>query len=155
MERMVYVGCALTLAPQAFRDFVSDFKKRLASDYDVDVLEFVGLENGTPQEVYDHDLGNVRKCGIIFAFVEEASIGLGMELSEAIRMEKPILCLHRTGTRITRMLMGAAEKKLMGLIEYRDMDDALGLVSQYISYAEVCLEFPSHAKKQVPPEGVC
>lgn len=150
LKYQVYVGCALTTAPQSFRDTVAAFKIALAavrdSKREFEILEFVGLENGTAQEVYDHDLGNVEQCHVMIAFVEEPSIGLGIELATAIRLEKPILCLHRPESRVTRMLFGARDKHLLAIMPYDGIDDAVSIAWGFITYQEiVCGKFNQRA----------
>ncbi len=141
LKYLVYVGCALTNAPQSFRDTVAAFKMALAADRDpereFEILEFIGLEKGTAQQVYDHDLGNVEKCHVMIAFVDEPSIGLGMELATAIRLEKPILCLHRPESSVTSMLVGARDKHLLALMPYSGIDDAIRTAWGFITYQEI------------------
>jgi hypothetical protein len=138
MKTQVYVGCALIHTPQSFRDLVTAFKAQLARDYNVEILDFLGLETGTPEEVYDHDLGNVRKCTAMIVFIDWGSIGLGMEIQEAIRLEKPILCLHMMGNVVSRMIKGARDKKLLSMMSYHaigDIDEAVEIAAKFIEYS--------------------
>ncbi len=132
----LYIGCGLTQAPQSFRDFVEEFKRHLKAEGH-EILEFIGLVNGTPVDVWNHDINNVRTCDALIAIVDEPSIGLGIELNEAIRLGKPILCLHKMGQRITRMLMGARDLCLLKLEAYVDVGDAASAVSFFLANASV------------------
>lgn len=67
------------------------------------------------------------------AFCDEPSIGLGMEIREAIHCKKPILCLHRAGTPITRMLIGAQEAGDLAIETYADTDSALTAVLKFLA----------------------
>jgi len=134
MKLKTYVGCALTGAPQVFRDFVEMFKVTLTENFDVELLKFVGLTNGTPRDVFRTDLGNVRKCDAMIAFVDLPSIGLGMEIKTAIEHKKPLLCLHRSGTSVTRMLTGARDEKELEMVPYHHLVDALESAGQYLAY---------------------
>jgi hypothetical protein len=104
---------------------------------EMEVLEFIGLNRGTPKDVFDNDLGHVRACDAMIAFVDEPSIGLGMEIMEAIHHEKPLLCLHRPEHTITRMLIGARDRRLLTIRSYTDLDGAVRDAWSFISYQEV------------------
>lgn len=129
----IYVGCALNKAPQGFRDFVANFKRELGNEPDVEVLEFIGLVAGTATDVYRHDFAQVRGCDAMLAFCDEPSIGLGMEIREAIHFQKPLLCLHRAETPITRMLIGAQEAGDLAIDTYTETDSALTSVRTFLA----------------------
>ncbi len=141
MQMKVYVGCALTNAPQSLRDTITDFKTRLRTEMQVEVLEFIGLGNGTAREVYEYDLGSVRKCAIMIAFADHDSIGLGMEIQEATNLRKPVLCLHHIDRKITRMLIGAHDAGKIQIVPYCTSEDAIGIARRYIA-AENIVESP-------------
>lgn len=128
----VYVGCGLTHAPEEFRNFVEDLKKAIAQDGVREVGDFLGLVNGTPADVYQHDLGHVATCDKMVAIVDEPSIGLGMEISNAIALEKPLLCLAHEGAAVTRMIRGAGELGLLSLEYYVDSADATGKAIDFL-----------------------
>jgi len=132
--KKVYVGCSLTKAPESFRQFVVDFKRQLAAGGSVEVLEFVGLVNGTASEVYQVNLiNNVKGCDALIAIVDEPSIGLGMEIQYATDLHKPILCLCAKGTKVTRMVHGAHELGHVTLKEYGSPEEALAIASDFLS----------------------
>ena len=128
----IYVGCALTNAPQTFRDFVAMFKRTLSEHLDVHVLEFLGLTGGTSTDVYHMDIGNVDKCDVFIAIVDEPSLGLGMEIMRAIMQGKQILCLHHKDTTITRLLLGAGELALCTVLQYHDADSAVTVAKDFL-----------------------
>lgn len=129
----IYVGCALVKASQEYRDFVASFKHKLDVEPDIEVLEFIGLDKGTATDVYRHDFAQVQACDAMLAFCDEPSIGLGMEIREAIHCKKPILCLHLAGTPITRMLIGAQEAGDVAIETYADTDSALAVVLKFLA----------------------
>lgn len=129
----IYVGCALVKASQEYRDFVASFKHKLDAEPDIEVLEFIGLDKGTATDVYRHDFAQVQACDAMLAFCDEPSIGLGMEIREAIHCKKPILCLHLAGTPITRMLIGAQEAGDVAIETYADTDSALTAVLKFLA----------------------
>lgn len=121
---VLYVGVGLTKAPPEFKAFAAEFRRRLKYYYEV--LDFVGLEGGTAVDVWNHDIGCVKKSTHMIAVVDDPSIGLGIEIREAIQCKnKPILCLCRQGNQVTRMIIGAAELELLTLEYYSDANDAI------------------------------
>jgi hypothetical protein len=105
----LYVGCALTDAPEEFKDGVEKLKLSLRME-GFEVFDFVGLVKGTPADVYNWDIKNcVKKCDAIIVVCDYPSIGLGYELNEAIRLKKPALALAHTESKVTRLILGAAE----------------------------------------------
>jgi len=94
----LYVGCALTEAPEDFRNNVEILKEALDTDWQV--LKFLGLVGGTNADVYTQDLGNVRECDAFLAITDYPSTGLGIELREAGTLAKPTLITQRLNTRV-------------------------------------------------------
>lgn len=108
-KKKVYVGCSLTHASEEFAANVIALKERLR-DEGYEVFEFVGLVDGTPLDVYEWDIGHcVADCDVFIAVCDEASIGVGWELSAALALKKTCLAVAHTDARVTRLLLGAAE----------------------------------------------
>lgn len=134
----VYVGCALASAPEDFKVFVSEVKKALVERNRgrIVVLEFLGLKRGTETDVYDTDIGNVRKCHFFVGFIDHASTGLGYELGVAIekRRKLPFLILHHQQTMPNRLVAGAVKRhsnrgSLMG---YSSVNQAVCLIEYHL-----------------------
>lgn len=129
-KKKLYVGCGLTLAPQGFKDQVEELKTELGRDWHV--LEFLGLVAGTAADVYQRDIvENVGSCDAFVAIADEPSIGLGYELAIAVeRQHKPVLATAHVSSKVTRMLLGAAEVyPNMEFVQYEDMiADVPGIV---------------------------
>lgn len=129
----IYVGCSLTQAPEAFKQEVERLKRHLSELPGIEVLEFIGLVNGTSADVYKMDLGNVERCGVLIAIADYASIGLGMEIQHGRFFKKPTLCLHHEDVRVTRMLHGAQEFGYLTLRTYRVLSaDGFHIVQEYL-----------------------
>lgn len=127
----LYVGCSLTLAPEAFKQEVENLKHALRSR-GYEVFDFVGLVNGTPKDVYGWDIGHcVRDCDIFIGICDEPSIGLGWELGEAVRLGKPVLAAAHVDATVTRLVLGAAETESnMRFERYKHLTDLLPLVDE-------------------------
>ncbi|MEX0931696.1 MAG: hypothetical protein WDZ88_03015 [Candidatus Paceibacterota bacterium] len=106
MKTSIYVGCALTHAPQEYRDSIADLKWRLGHYFRV--KEFLGLTAGDEFAVYHEDI----RCGvggadIFVAFADYPSTGLGLELGAAFwRFQKPVLLLWQEDAVVTRLIKG-------------------------------------------------
>lgn len=104
----LYVGCSLTHAPEQFKQDVQTFKDTLR-DQGHELFDFVGLVDGSPEDVYQWDIGHcVRDCDAFVAICDYPSTGLGWELCEATRLNKPVLALAHEQSQVTRLVLGAA-----------------------------------------------
>ncbi len=105
----VYVGCGLTQAPLRFRKAVDSLKEKLRSH--ANVYNFMGLFDGTPEEVYRRDIGEcVADCDAFIAISDFPSMGLGYELGVAVeKLRKPTLSLAHRDSKISRLIIGIAQ----------------------------------------------
>jgi hypothetical protein len=129
----LYVGCSLTGASEEFKKGVEGFKTALRAE-GYEVFDFVGLVAGTAKGVYDWDIGHcVRDCDALIGICDLPSIGLGYELCEAVRLEKPVLALALTGSTVTRLVLGAAEAESNFRFErYQNFGQALEIVNSWL-----------------------
>jgi len=59
-----------------------------------------------PEFVFSRDVNGVRKCDILVAEVSTPSHGVGMEIMLAHTLGKTVVCLHKPGVRLSRLLRG-------------------------------------------------
>ena len=132
----IYVGCALSKAPQEFVHNVESFKASLR-EKGYYVYDFVGTVKGTARDVYSWDIMYcVYNCDIFVAICDEPSIGLGWELAEATRFRKPILAAAHKDARVTRMISGAAESEPnMQFMRYSEMLDLMPSIDKLAKVA--------------------
>lgn len=118
----VYVGCALTHAPEEFKLLVQTFKESLI-DNGIGVLDFLDLHTGDPAKVYRHDiLYCVKNCDAFIAVCDYPAIGLGYELNEATRLKKPVLAVAHKDTLLTRLVPGAAKvEPNVSVLRYKNL----------------------------------
>lgn len=129
----VYVGMALTEAPILFRErFRSDLKTVLTDIPDVEIIDFIGLENGTAVDVYEWDRGSVEKVDLCLFIVDYPSTGLGMEIAFRLLTDEPLLIFHKEEARVTRMLTGMCEREGVPIFEYKNMEGIINTVREYI-----------------------
>lgn len=127
--KTVYVGMALTEAPEAFRvDFQHELKKALGRIYGIEILDFVGLEDGTEVDVYNHDRKCTEGADLCVFIVDHPSIGLGMEIVLREVSGGPLMVFAEEGRRVTRMLTGMLKKKVLPLHRYREVNEIVAAV---------------------------
>jgi hypothetical protein len=69
-KQKLYVGCSLSHASTVFKESVEDFKQNLR-DEGYEVLDFVGLVVGTPEDVYNWDIQYcVKQCDAFIAICD-------------------------------------------------------------------------------------
>lgn len=108
-EAKLYVGCSLTQAPEEFKESVEGLKIVLRQR-GYEVFDFVGLVNGTAEEVYRWDIGHcVKACDLLVGICDYPSIGLGWELATSVRLGKQTLAVAHVDASVTRLIAGAAE----------------------------------------------
>jgi hypothetical protein len=117
----LYVGCGLTHAPKEFVYQVDALKERLREDWEV--LEFFGLGEGTPEDIYQKDIiENVGGCDAFVGICDEVSQGLTWELREAAMLRKPTLAVAHKDTLVSRVITGApAFNPTMSFRRYENM----------------------------------
>ena len=59
-----------------------------------------------PREVFERDSNWVRDCQAMIAEVSTPSLGVGYEYGLAVQLGKPVLCVYRSGVRLSKMITG-------------------------------------------------
>jgi 2'-deoxynucleoside 5'-phosphate N-hydrolase len=59
-----------------------------------------------PREVFERDTGWVRESEALIAEVSTPSLGVGYEIALAVQLGKPVLCIYRSGLRLSKMIGG-------------------------------------------------
>jgi 2'-deoxynucleoside 5'-phosphate N-hydrolase len=60
----------------------------------------------TAKEIYERDVAWIRSSGAMVAEISTPSLGVGYEIATALHQGKPVLCLHRAGLSISKMITG-------------------------------------------------
>ena len=85
-----------------------------------------------PIDVFTRDIQWIDNCQAMIAEVSTPSHGVGFEISYALSISKPILCLHQTSIRVSKMLTGNKNPRL-SVIAYQSPDDIPGLISSFLA----------------------
>ena len=94
-----------------------------------ETLDFVGLEKGTAQDVYNWNTKCVRDADLILAICTYPSIGLGIEIGLALEIQKPVLAVASKDALITRMVLGM-NGPTCTFARYDTLDDVVAMVEQ-------------------------
>ncbi len=129
--KTIYLALALTHAPEEFKKRFDVELRSLLRKSGYELLDFVGLKNGTAEDVYNHDTDCVRTADLMVAICDEPSIGLGMEIKERTTAKKPLLLCWKRGTTITRMVIGAAIVEKCMTCQYDTLEDIMRTVVEY------------------------
>jgi hypothetical protein len=114
----IYVGCALTHASQSYKTKIKTFKNKLRKIPRVTVLEFCPPAKGERQSslpakvVFENDIeGGVEQADIVITEVSLSSLGLGVELSVAIRERKvPTIMFIKKRKHLSKLIQGMSQK---------------------------------------------
>ncbi len=59
-----------------------------------------------PREVFERDVKWIEECDAMVAEVSTPSLGVGYEYGLAVQLGKPVLCVYRSGLRMSKMITG-------------------------------------------------
>ena len=125
----IYVTCSLTHAPEQFRQDIEKLKQMLAEKYEI--LHFVGLVNGTAQDVFKHDIHNVKTCDLLLSDCSYPAIGLGFEIATALGHKKPVLAVAHQDSKVSRMVLGI-DNTLFSFMRYQTLEEVADAVDKKI-----------------------
>jgi hypothetical protein len=128
--KKIYIGCSLTYASEEFRKEIDDLKTSLRKKYEV--LDFFGMLDGDPREIYLNDTGRVRECDMFVAECSFPSTGLGFELGLAVSLDKPILAIAKSEAKVTRMILGVNHPKFT-FARYNSAEEILPLIESKLT----------------------
>lgn len=75
-----------------------------------EVLQLEGIVKA--DDVYTRDTAWIRDCDLLVAEVSTPSHGVGFEIGYALNLDKPVLCLHRTNIKVSKMILGNPHPRL-------------------------------------------
>lgn len=109
-----------------------DFKKEL---YEVLATANLNQEFIFPHETSDlpfntKELLQNKNCDLVLAEVSYSATGQGIELGWANVYQVPIICIYKTGSKISGSLKVVSDK----LIEYNDGKDLINKLTEYFKY---------------------
>src|SRR5512143_1134095 len=73
----------------------------------------------SPREVFERDVNWVKECEAMIAEISTPSLGVGYEYALAVQLGKPVLCVYRSGVRMSKMITGNPAPNLT-VVAYSD-----------------------------------
>ncbi len=87
-----------------------------------------------PAAVYARDVAWIRAADALIAEVSVPSHGVGYEIGFALGLGKPVLCVHRQGRAVSKMITGNPDPRL-SVQAYENEEEAIQLVRRFLSEA--------------------
>ncbi|MCL5666890.1 MAG: hypothetical protein M1383_03910 [Patescibacteria group bacterium] len=125
--KKIYVTCSLTHASEEFKEEMARLKQMLKAKFEV--LEFKGLTDGTPTDVYHHDIGCVKSCDLLLSECSHPAIGLGFEIATALFRHKPILAVAKQDAKVSRLILGI-DSSLFSFMRYNSLEEVADAVEK-------------------------
>jgi nucleoside 2-deoxyribosyltransferase len=95
-----------------------------------EVIHLEGVE--TPEAVYARDVAWIKECDFMLAEVSTPSHGVGYEIGFALFLRKKVLCLHRQGCKVSKMILGNPHPQLT-INSYSTIEQAVQLLNTYLA----------------------
>jgi nucleoside 2-deoxyribosyltransferase len=134
----VYFGCSITGGRNEESTYQLMVKTLLEDGHQVptahlsrsDVMDLENVVN--PVEVYTRDIHWIDNCQAMIAEVSTPSHGVGYEIAFALSIRKPVLCLHRSGIHVSKMITGNKNPNLQ-VMEYLSPDELPALMRDFLA----------------------
>jgi len=95
-----------------------------------DVLDWE--KKNPPSLIYERDIAWIRESGAMIAEVSTPSMGVGYEIATALHLGKPVLCLYRQGSTVSKMILGNTEPNIR-VEPYNTPGELLSLIDGFLS----------------------
>ena len=88
-----------------------------------------------PVEVFNRDTNWINDCELLVAEVSTPSHGVGFEIAYALNQNKSVLCLHRQGIPVSKMITGNQAANLT-VLAYQHDAEAVDQLKGYLQNFE-------------------
>lgn len=95
-----------------------------------DVLDWE--KKNPPSLIYERDIDWIRESEVMIAEVSTPSMGVGYEIATALHLAKPVLCLYRQGSTVSKMILGNREPNIR-VNSYNTPEELLSLIDGFLS----------------------
>ncbi len=132
----IYFACSITGGRQDEGIYGQIVKFLIADGHEVPSAVFalpreIDEHAMDPQEVYQRDTVWIRGCDVLIADVTTPSHGVGYEIGYALSLGKPVLCLHRRGVAISKMITGNPDGNLE-VKDYESWEQLEGILHSFL-----------------------
>jgi len=134
----IYFGCSITGGRNQESEYQQIVNFLLDDGHQVptahlsqpDVLDLELVVD--PVEVFKRDIRWIDNCQAMVAEVSTPSHGVGYEISYALSNQKPVLCLHKTGIRVSKMITGN-KNPLLQVTEYHSTEEIPEYIRDFLA----------------------
>jgi nucleoside 2-deoxyribosyltransferase len=84
-----------------------------------------------PVEIFNRDMNWLRECQAVVAEVSTPSHGVGYEIAYALTLGKPVLCLYKSGKRISKIITGNTSPGIT-VRAYMSDDEGLAQMREFL-----------------------
>ena len=86
----------------------------------------------TPEQIYRRDVDWLARSEAVVAEISNPSLGVGYEICFALGLHKRVLCLHRRGLFISRMIIGN-DRPGLTIADYASDEEWQGDIERFLS----------------------
>jgi hypothetical protein len=134
----IYFGCSITGGRSQESEYQQIVKILIEDGHQVptahlsqpDVMDLEKVVD--PVEIYNRDIQWIDNCQAMIAEVSTPSHGVGYEISYALSNQKPVLCLYRSGTLVSKMIIGN-KNPLLHVKEYNSTEDFPAYIREFLA----------------------
>ena len=137
----IYFACSITGGRQDEAEYQKIVDFLTTQGYTVPTAMLAGsgvveMEiNADAVNVYERDTTWIRGCDVLLAEISTPSHGVGYEIGYALNLQKPVICLHRHGVAVSKMITGNRDFYLT-IYDYTQIDDVLDRVQKHLEQIE-------------------
>jgi nucleoside 2-deoxyribosyltransferase len=133
----IYFGCSITGGRDQEKEYQQIVKLLIDSGHQVptahlsksDVIHLEKIVD--PVEVFTRDIQWIDNCQALVAEVSTPSHGVGYEISYALSSKKPVLCLHKSGIFVSKMITGNTNP-LLQVTEYSSSEELPAILDEFL-----------------------
>lgn len=132
----IYFSCSITGGRAEEATYQAIVKELEAAGHEVPTAhlsspEVMKMEDVVDAvEIFGRDMAWIRGCDAVVAEVSSPSHGVGYEIAYALSLGKPVLCCHKNGKRISKIITGNTTPGLT-VVGYATDEDAVAAVRHY------------------------
>lgn len=134
----IYFACSIT-GGREFESVYQEIVTALTKDgHEIPTSHLAkseALENErvlAPHDVYERDVNWIKNCDVLIAEVSVPSHGVGYEIGFALNVGKPVLCIHQTERKVSKMITGNPDH-LLTVMAYSNVEEAIAQARNFLT----------------------
>lgn len=133
----IYFACAIVGGRQDEASYQLLVDALLADGHEIPTAMNAGPDWQTlegspdPNEVYRRDTGWIEESAAVVAEVSTPSHGVGYEISYALVRKKPVLCIYKRGSNVSKMITGNTMPGLT-VFDYGDTQEGIEIARRFL-----------------------